>query len=177
MTNSNSKETCPLRTQNRIVASRLHMNRRRYAALAVLLLASAVGCNSDQLATHPVDGVLKYEDGTYPMFGNIEFYNESHKINARGTINRDGTFTVGTYEDSDGAVEGRHQIVIQQITGDSLTEKLSNQIKHDHGALLDSAYFDYRTSDLECVISPGRNQVELTVRPRPKQTEEGMPSH
>ena len=111
------------------------------------------------------------------MFGDIEFYNAEHKINARGKIGRDGTFTVGTYTEDDGAVEGHHQIVIQQMTGSYQTAKLADKIVHDHGELLDRAFFDYRTSDLECTISRGTNQVELTVRKSPRQTPDGMPKH
>ena len=143
--------------------------------LLLLLLVACVGCGSGQLPTHAVEGSVKFEDGTTVMFGDIEFFSVDHKINARGKINRDGTFTVGTYAENDGAVEGRHQIVIQQMTGSYLTAKYNDQIKHDHGELIDSAYFDYRTSGLECTISPGTNEVELTVKKLPRQTAEGMP--
>ena len=109
------------------------------------------------------------------MFGDIEFYNAQHKINARGKIDRDGSFTVGTYTENDGAVEGKHQIITMQVSGDYLTEKLSDSIKHDHGALINASFFDYRTSGLECEIVPGDNQVNLTVEKNPRQTSEGMP--
>ncbi len=143
----------------------------------LLLMLCFLGCNSGQLPTHTVDGIVRFDDGTSPMFGDIEFYSVEHQLNARGKINRDGSFTVGTYEENDGAVEGQHQVVIQQVTGDYLTAKLVDQIDHDHGALVDPAYFDYRTSGLECVISPGTNRIELSVKKSPRQTSDGMPKH
>lgn len=98
------------------------------------------------------------------MFGDIEFYCDEHKINARGKIDRDGSFTVGTYSENDGAVAGNHQIVIIQTTGNHLTQEFNDQIKHDHGELVDLNYFDYRTSGLECDIGPQPNRIELTIR-------------
>ena len=128
---------------------------------ATILLLS--GC-SGNLPTYPVEGQVVFEDGSSPMFGQIEFYNEAAKLNARGKINRDGTFTVGTYKENDGAVEGVHKVVIIQNTGSGLEVQLEVFVKHDHGALVDRAYCDYRTSDLTCTIAPTTNRVKLLVR-------------
>jgi hypothetical protein len=146
----------------------------RLSALC-LFVVSLTGCHSDQLPTHAVDGIVRFDDGSSPMFGDIEFYNAQHKLNARGIINRDGTFTVGTYQDGDGAVEGLHQVVIIQLTGNYLTAKLNDRIKHDHGELVDPKAFDYRTSDLDCTVAPGTNRIELEVRKYSRQSSEGMP--
>jgi len=143
--------------------------------IALTLLPLLIGCGSNQLPTHPVEGWVRFEDGTYPKFGDIEFYNAQHKLNARGKIQRDGSFTVGTFTENDGAVEGKHQIIVLQVSGDPMTRRLSDSIKHDHGVLIDSSYFDYRTSGLECDIVPGNNQVKLTVRKFLRQTSDGMP--
>jgi len=152
------------------------LSKLTFLSFLILLLSVSVGCNSGQLATFPVEGSVKFEDGTFPRFGAVEFYNAKHEINARGKIQRDGTFTVGTYGEDDGAVEGTHQIVLIQVTGSYLTAKLADQIKHDHGDLISTTYFDYRTSELECTItSDGPNKVELEVKKNPKQTEDGMP--
>ncbi len=150
--------------------------RFRFAVLITFCALCLSGCGDGRLATYPVQGQLKFEDGTTPMFGNIEFYNAQHKLNARGKVNKDGTFTVGTYEDSDGAVEGEHKIVVQQHTGSYLAGHVKVPIKHDHGELIHSDYFDYRTSDLKCNIKKGKqNPVELVLRKNPRQTEEGLP--
>ena len=135
------------------------------------------GCNDGRIDTYQVQGQFKFDDGTTPMFGNVEFYNSQHKINARGKINRDGSFTVGTYEDGDGAVSGEHQIVIQQHTGTYLAGHIKAPIKHDHGELIHADYLDYRTSGLKCTIRENdENRVEFVLRKNPKQTEEGMPA-
>ena len=145
------------------------------ASLAVALLVSFAGCNSGQLPTYPVQGTIRFEDGSNVRFGDIEFYSVDHRLNARGKVNRDGKFTVTTYSDGDGAVAGTHKIVVLQITGSYLTAGLADQIEHDHGELIHSKYFDYRTSGLECTIEPGENPVELVVQKNPRQTEDGLP--
>ncbi len=145
--------------------------------LAILLLPNLAGCNSDQLPTYPVEGTIRFKDGSFPKFGDIEFYSSTHRINARGKINRDGSFTVGTYESNDGAVEGTHEIIVLQVSGTHLTARYHDDIKHDHGALVNKSYFDYRTSGLKCDIKQRTNQVELIVRKNPRQTQEGLPKH
>ena len=96
-------------------------NSRR--SLGVLVLAigvlTQIGCGPKRPPTYPVKGKLVFEDGTSPRFGEIEFYNAEEKINARGRIERDGTFTVGTFAENDGAVAGTHQIVIIQQVAES----------------------------------------------------------
>lgn len=165
-----TKAACQSLRSDRLVLNRL------ISAIAVLLLFPLIlGCSDSSLPTYPVSGTIEFEDGTHPMFGDIEFYNADHKINARGKIARDGTFTVGTFTDGDGAVEGKHQIIALQVAGDYLTEKVRGSIEHDHGALINSIHFDFRTSGLECDIVAGENQVNLTVRKNPRQTSEGMP--
>ena len=130
------------------------------------LVVVASGCSDGRLPTHTVRGQLEFEDGTTPMFGDVEFYNSEHKLNARGKVNRDGSFTVGTYEDEDGAVLGQHEIVIIQQTGNYLTASMAVEIAHDHGELIHSDYFDYRTSDLKCTIEEGDNELNFVLRKR-----------
>ena len=86
-----------------------------WIGLAVVL----AGCNGNP-ATHQVNGLVEFEDGTYPKFGDVEFYSPQFKVNARGKIERDGSFTVSTYSDGDGAVAGYHQVVIMQQAGSYL---------------------------------------------------------
>ncbi len=143
--------------------------------LAGCLLAQCAGCGKGQLDVYPVSGRVEFEDRSCPMFGDIEFFNEEHRINARGKITRDGTFSVGTYSADDGAVAGTHKIVIVQNTSTPLMPYLSKTVKHDHGQLIHPDYYDYRTSDLSCTIVEGENEVVLKLRKHPSQDSQGMP--
>ena len=145
-----------------------------HLAFPILLLLFA-GCGNDRLETFAVKGQLKFEDGSTPMFGVVEFYNAENSINARGKIQRDGSFTVTTYRQGDGAVSGEHEIVIFQNTGTYLTAE-TPRIVHDHGELVDPNYNDYRSSGLTCTIFEKElNHVELTLHKYAYQTEDGLP--
>ena len=157
-----------------LLACSMMFNRVLVSGIVALLLLGG-GCDDGRLPTYPVIGQFKFDDGTVPKFGDVEFYNQAHDINARGKIGRDGTFTVTTFVDGDGAVEGAHQIVLMQNVASPLTAKLDAKINHDHGMLLSTEYFDYRTSDLKCVILKTENRLNLVIRKNKSQTEDGLP--
>ena len=128
------------------------------------------GCSSKP-KTYPVEGKVRFDDGTAPTFGSIEFYHAGQKINARGTIDKQGNFTVATYKENDGAILGEHKIVIIQNTGSVLAEQLNVKVHHSHGDLVHRSYVDYRTSNLSCTIREGINQIELVVQKNPTEDE------
>jgi hypothetical protein len=141
--------------------------------LAVLFSCACTGCANNEFRTYPVSGHLEFEDGTAPKFGTIEFFNADRKINARGKIDRDGSFTVGTYQADDGAVEGQHKVIISQPTRDPLTAQIKVEIEHDHGTLVHPDYYDYRTSKLNCqVTATSENNIRLIIKKHPAETAE-----
>jgi hypothetical protein len=149
------------------------MQRQVIFAAIGLFVAALSGCGRNEFPTYPVNGKLEFDDGTTPMFGEIEFFNEERRINARGKISRDGTFEIGTYRERDGAVEGKHKIVISQPTRDHLSAKIKAEIVHDHGDLVHPNYYDYRTSDLSCEVLPTReNYVHLRIKKHPAEMED-----
>lgn len=144
------------------------------AVMLCCTLVSLIGCSGNQ-ATYEVAGKVEFEDGTSPKFGDVEFYSPEFKLNARGKIKRNGTFTVTTFEEDDGAVLGHHDIVIMQQVGSYLMANADVDVDHDHGALIDKSHFDYRTSGLSCEIVEGKNEVNLVIKKLRRQTEDGLP--
>jgi hypothetical protein len=153
--------------------------------LLLILMLAVYGCGADRVPTHPVMGQLRFQDGTFPKMGTIEFYNAEHKVNARGKIRNDGSFTVGTFEKEDGAVAGTHSVAIIQLMSDSLAAKREVVIEidesedgaghdhnhgHDHNVndveIVHPKYADYRTSDLSIEIQPGENRITLELQHR-----------
>ena len=128
------------------------------ALLAFLLLTA--GCSNDQLPTYPVTGHVVFEDGAPVKTGVIEFRSIDHGLNARGEIQRDGSFQLGTYGGNDGAVAGRHQaIVVQFLAIDSHPD-----VQHDHGDPVDRKFADYEASRLEFEISAdSENALRIVV--------------
>lgn len=147
------------------------MNRQSFVlVLAIGALLPCVylsGCGNNRPATYAVEGRILFEDGSSPKFGNIEFFSLEHKLNARGKIQKDGSFQLTTFDENDGAVIGRHKIVIMQFVSNQLSGQLGVKIQHNHGDLVDKKYLDYRTSDLKWTIkSDGLNKVKLVVEKR-----------
>ena len=138
---------------------------RRFCRPGTWLIVAAVlfcGCNrSNELAVHVVEGKIAFADGAPAMFGDIEFQSESHPVNARGKIQRDGTFTLIT-NGKNGAIEGQHKVVVVQV----VTNHFNLDVVHDHGDIVHEKYATYTTTDLSVTIEPGTNEVVLTVDPR-----------
>lgn len=82
-------------------------------AAAAALAAALAGCGSGQLDTAPVSGKVSFNGAPVPG-GTISFYpiggegGESRP--ASGVIKPDGTFTLTTYTDGDGAVPGKYNV-------------------------------------------------------------------
>ncbi|HMO15311.1 MAG TPA: hypothetical protein PKD64_10470 [Pirellulaceae bacterium] len=127
----------------------------------VVCLLSITGCDKS-IPAYPVEGTVVFEDGTPIKFGTIELLSDEHKINARGTINREGKFRLTTYHPNDGAVAGKHRCVIAQ----HVVEMYGIKVNHDHGDLVASKYADYSTTDLVVVIEAKPNEIKLVVDKR-----------
>jgi len=80
------------------------------AVLGIVL----TGC-SDRIATAPVEGVVYY-DGDPLHVGTVTFLPEEEGPYATGTIRPDGTFTMTTYDEGDGAILGKHRVMISAIS-------------------------------------------------------------
>ena len=134
---------------------------RATATLALLLLVS--GCSDGRIPTYPVRGQVVFPDGAAVRTGIVELRSTQHPLNARGKIDRDGNFVLGTYEAADGAVAGKHQVIVIQF----LANDASPDFEHDHGDPVDRRFADYGQSDLELEISESANDVRLEVQRQP----------
>ena len=128
--------------------------------LAVAAITS--GCNHQPFPTYPVTGTVEFADGTPVAFGHIELYHEQHDLTARGTIQPDGSFSLGTFDEGDGAVEGTHRAIVVQL----LIPGQMNGAHPDHGRHVARNYADYSTSGLEVVVSSDKpNHPRLVLAP------------
>lgn len=133
------------------------------ARLAVHFLSCAyliVGCHADRIQTYPTSGKVVFTDGKPVQTGTVELESITFKTSATGRILEDGTFVLGTYSSSDGAVAGKHRaIVVQLIVADGV-------IKHekDHGRYVPPKYGRYETSGLIVeILAKPQNQILLTL--------------
>lgn len=132
----------------------------RYAKLAFLLsVLGCVGC-SDQLRTYPVSGKVKFNTGGPVHVGTVELKSREHGVQARGAIESDGSFTLTTYEDGDGAVAGMHDCVVVQFV---ITEGVENYRASTIG-VVNPKYGSYASSGLSVEIKPeSPNEVVIEV--------------
>lgn len=77
-----------------------------------LLMCCVIGCGR---RTYPVRGKVTFKDGTPLTQGTIAFMpldEENKKVSCRAFIREDGTYEAGTYQDTDGAYEGRYELAV-----------------------------------------------------------------
>lgn len=124
-------------------------------SVSVSILA---GCGGVKM--HPVSGTIKYPDGT-PMPGEGTIIFNSLDLNAkgnpRGAIKEDGSFRIGTFDEADGAPEGKYRIAIMPTTP-------RNPNKPPPGwPPIDRKYMSHDKSGLEVTVTPGKNELKLVV--------------
>lgn len=146
----------------------MNLRVRRFSGL-LIAFALLTGCSS-QLETYEVNGRVEFENGRPVVVGLVEFLSEEHKINARGNINKDGTFSLTTFQNDDGAVAGRHKcVVMQMIIGENVKGYSPSTV-----GVVNPKFASYQTSGLEIEVSPdGTNEVVLKVRGIQEQPAKG----
>ena len=138
-----------------------HPARLIVGLLVSCLVLAASGCGPSHPPTYPVIGKVVFENGEACQLGTIEFRSLDHLVSARGKIEKDGSFKLSTWEPDDGAVAGKHQVIVQQLI---ITEDLSFAA-HGHGPRVNPRYGDYATSGLEVVVEPvEKNEVTVTLK-------------
>ncbi len=135
-----------------------------------LLVSMASGC-SQQPQTFLVHGMVVFPDGKPLTKGTIEFEvtRDSKPITATGEIASDGTFQLGTFQAKDGAIAGKHRVVVIANhvigTGEERPEALPPPLLHPK-------YQDYKTSDLTVTVKPEVNNILIEVEPPPADSRE-----
>jgi len=126
-------------------------------SLAGLFLACCflLGCDDGKMATAPVKGTVTLDGEPVPM-GTVTFVSETKGAPyAYGEIQFDGTFTMSTYGQGDGAVLGRHKIMISAF-------KVATDLP-EAKSLLPSKYGSEQTSGLTAEVKEGENDIKLEL--------------
>jgi len=127
-------------------------------------LTILLGCGGSKYS--PVSGQIVFPDGapvTGLEGGAVVFEGtgpDGKPISASGPIDAQGKFTLGTESVSDGAVPGKHKVLITPppSTGDIPLP-----------AVIDPKYGSFDSSGLEIEVAAGKNaDVKLTVDPAKK---------
>ncbi len=97
------------------------MSVSRLSACWMLFAVAAMGCgSSDRVAVYPVRGKVLFDGKPMAGGGAISFVPMAAQKGktAGGTIAEDGTFTMSTYAEGDGAMAGQFRVVITQSVWD-----------------------------------------------------------
>ncbi len=150
-------------TLKRSSATHLIESRPRLARLVsqwVWLIGIAIatlGCggSSHELETAPVSGRVTL-DGE-PLASGYVFVTPSRGRGAKGAIQSDGTFVLGTYESADGAQVGTHSVTVSPIPQD---EGAGRRVR----VAIPRKYSRAKSSGLTFEVKPGEdNNLELAL--------------
>lgn len=140
-----------------------------YCRLSLFAIITAIlsGCGEGYLPTYPVEGTVVFSDDTPVRGGTVELQSVDRHINAVGQIDSQGRFRVTTFAQHDGAVAGRHKVVVIQF---NIVEEYSQQ--HRHHTRSNSAvalkHASYETSGLELQIqADASNECRIVVEREP----------
>lgn len=137
---------------------------RSRACAAALLVAAIGGCGHQGLPVAPTSGKVTLDGREVPQ-GSVVF-TPSKGRSATGTIRPDGTFTLTTYRENDGAILGEHQVAISgaEVGPDFDPRKLEQSAKW----LVPPRYRDPVTSGLSYEVVEGReNFAEFNLSSNP----------
>ena len=86
------------------------MSRASLLVPAVLVLWAGCSPNSG-VSTYPAEGFVRFPDGK-PLAGGWILFESPDGLIARGMIDENGAFQLGTQREGDGAVIGKHRVSI-----------------------------------------------------------------
>jgi hypothetical protein len=140
-----------------------------FGLIAIVLLAT-IGCGPIRPKAYTTRGKVVFPDGSPVHVGTVELKSREHAVNARGSIENDGSFVLTTYQNGDGAIAGTHDCVVVQMV---LVED-SRIRSHGTVGVVNPRFASYATSQLQCVIEPQNgNEITLTVEGIGKTTQGG----
>ena len=127
-----------------------------------MLIVSGSGCGDPNRQIYPVSGVVKFPDGKLLRSGSVEFEIIGRKpaITATGVISSDGRFVLGTHKIDDGALIGRHRVVVISYYDIGNGAERPGRIPKPE---LHPRYSQYRTSGLIWEVKPEENEVVIEV--------------
>lgn len=124
-------------------------------------MAVLAGCSKDGFPTAPVRGKITYK-GQPVGSGTILFNPEGDRPAATGEIKADGSYVLSTYGDGDGAVLGKHSILITAL--EDMTDKLPEQRSATPKAIIPSKYLGSDTSGLSEEVKEGQNTFDFELK-------------
>ena len=126
----------------------------------VVAITTFAGCSDGRLKTYPTKGKVVFKTGSPVHVGTVELKSCEHGVQARGSIDKNGNFTLTTYVDGDGAIAGVHDCVVVQFV---MTEELAD-FKPSAVGVVHPRFASYSTSGLSVEVKADQvNELKIEV--------------
>jgi hypothetical protein len=114
--------------------------------LAAGCLAGWAGCSESKPTVYPVSVLVTYPDKKPVVGAQVVFRSVEHKLSARGVTGEDGSCRLTTFEPEDGALPGRHLVLVAEppLKGDPDVPSRGPQIA--------DRFASFSTSGLEVTV-------------------------
>ena len=143
--------------------------------LAASLVAFISGCGDGRAERAPVSGKVTM-NGQPLTFGTVQFWPVEGRP-ARGEINKDGTYTLTTFDPGDGAVLGEHTVTVEAVTtasqapkAKSFEEEIEMSMNRDQvvvvgntRSLIPPQYATPQSSSLKREVKRGENKIDIEL--------------
>lgn len=129
---------------------------------AVVLAVAAMfvcGCGAASSETAPVRGKVTYKGKPVPN-GTITFVPAVGPA-ATGELQQDGSYELTTYRDGDGAVPGKHKVIVVAMR--DMANLLPEQRSPLPAPIVPEKYTSLATSDLEAQVEMKENTVDFDL--------------
>jgi hypothetical protein len=130
-------------------------NRRMVVIAALVLLVSTAGCGRRM---YPVHGIVTLDDGRPLTRGMVIFEGQPEGVTvmARGQIQPDGSYQLGTEKPGDGVPPGKYRVQINPIDLSEVPDEKKN-------LPFDIKYLRFNTSGLEYEVKAGSNEFPIQL--------------
>ena len=131
----------------------------------IVWIMAFMGCSNGSTATYPVTGTVKFADGKPLAGGRILFQPVGADGRfARSIIGDNGGFELGTYHSNDGAVAGKHKIMITPMIPEHAAENPAESERYR--SVIDVRYQNVQTTPLELTVKDdgSENTFEIVLK-------------
>jgi hypothetical protein len=131
-----------------------------WLCLAVVL-PTLSACSSGPEPTYPVQGVVKVDgeplEGGSILFEPVQAGATGKHHSARGTIDSTGHYTLSTFGEGDGAVAGRHHVMVfeKEVQVDD-----PNLVRY---TIIPDEYHTPETTPLVIEVKPESNEIDVPI--------------
>jgi hypothetical protein len=129
--------------------------------VSALLLGTFAGCSRSGRQIGYVSGCVTYAGKPVPT-GTVVFMPAESGPPAYGEIGADGCYILSTFSANDGAVVGKHAVMITAL--EKLTPQEAASITRLPKMLIPAKYNDTKKSNLTADVSPGNNEINFHLK-------------